>query len=163
MALLLPLPVSIFLPSGANFPAWRSTMTGGSERAAWGFDNAVSQTLRTPMIQMPVFTGALSLKLLVASSATSGNVLYRCAIESVTSLDSQNTNTSDSFDTTNSGSSESIPATTYNPKEISIALTNIDSLVAGEYVTFRVDRDVSVGSNVSAMVFLYAASIWDES
>ena len=163
MALLMPLPVSIFLPSGANFPAWRSTMSGGAERAAWAFDNAVSQTMRTPMIQMPVFTGALSLKLLIASATTSGNVQFRCAIEAVSSLEALNTNTSSSFDTTNTGSSESIPATTFNPKEISIDLTNRDSLVAGEYVTFRVDRDVSVGSNVAALVFVYAVSLWDES
>jgi hypothetical protein len=163
MALILPLPNEIFLPFGANFPVYIKTATGGAERSAWGFSHTVSQVLRSASMPMPAFTGDLTFKALTACSATTGNMQFRVQVEAIASLDAINIDTTNSFDTANSSGSIAVAGTTFNPKEISITLTNRDSVAAGEYVIFRLDRDISVGSNVAATVALLSAGIYDAS
>lgn len=165
MALLYSFPPElIMLPAAStNFPQYLNVMAGGAYRSALAFSNSVSEKSRSISFEMPAFTGTLTAKVKFAIAATSGNVRFRIQIEARTPLDSGNTNTTTSYDTANSSASTAVPATTYVEAELSITLTNNNGVVAGDRVTFTIDRDVSVGSNAAGDCFVYLVSLSDAS
>jgi hypothetical protein len=164
MAQLIPYPLESFLPDAAtNFPQYLAQMPAGTFRSALAFSQSVSQKCRSPQIHMPSFTGALSIKVTFAISPTSGNVAFRVAVEAISPADAINVNTTRSFDTANTSGSISVPASTYNTKDIVITLTNNDSVAAGDLFTFTLDRDVSIGSNATNICYILAVSLEDAS
>lgn len=165
MALIFPFsPEHLALPAAStNFPQYLNTMLGGAFRSALAFDAATSEKCRSVQFPMPVFSGALTLKVQFAIAATSGNVQFRAAIEAITPADALNVNTTTNFDTANSSGAVSVPASTYNLKEFSIPLTNNDSIAAGDMVTFTLDRDVTVSSNASGDCYILNARLEDAS
>lgn len=161
MALLMPLAPEHFSNAAAtNFPQYISVMPDGAYRSALAFDNAVSQKCISIALTMPAFTGALTLKVLFAIAATSGNVQYRAQIEV---NDGFNCSTTESYDTANSSGSVSVPANTFHSKSFDITLTNNDTLTEGDTFKISLDRDVSVGSNASGLCYVLGVSLWDES
>ena len=76
------------------------------------------------------------------ASATSGEVVLAAEIMAVSDGDSQDID-SESFDTINTSASTTVPATAGHLDEISITLTNADSLAAGDFVLLRISRDAS--------------------
>lgn len=164
MAIIYPFAPENFLAAAAtNFPQYLFSMGGGAYRSALAFDSATSEKCRSIAFKMPPFTAPLYLDIMIGIAATSGNVQFRAQIEAVTPADALNTNTTTSFDTANSSGAISVPATTFNTKEIVITLTNNDSIAAGDMVTITLDRDVTVGSNASGDCFVYVVSFEDAS
>lgn len=83
------------------------------------------------------------------TSATTGNVGIIGKIAAVTPGDATDTDAK-AFDSDNSSGASAVPGTTAGKlAEISLALTNNDSLAAGDYVVLYLARDVSVSSNAA--------------
>lgn len=164
MAQLIAYPLESFLPDAStNFPQLLLQMPAGTFRSALAFAQSTSQKCRSPQIHMPTFTGALSVRLTFAIPVTTNNVAFRVAVEAITPADAINVNTTRSFDTANTSGSISVPASTYNTKDIVITLTNNDSVAAGDLFTFTLDRDVAIGSNATDICYILAVSLEDAS
>lgn len=82
------------------------------------------------------------------ASATADDVEFEVSVMAVTDADSQDMD-SDSYDTANSGSA-TVPGTAGYLDEISIALSNADSVAAGDYVAIRLARDADDATNDDA-------------
>lgn len=82
------------------------------------------------------------------ASATSNNVEFEVSVMAVSDGDSQDLD-ADSFDTVNSGSA-TVPGTAGYLDEISITLTNADSVAAGDWVAIKLARDADDGTNDTA-------------
>jgi len=161
--LILFSPEHFLADAATNFPQYLAHMPGAAFRSSLAFDNTVSEKCRSVSFKMPVFAGALTIRIRFAIAATTGNVQFRVQCEAITPADALNTSTTRSFASANSSSSTSVPGTTFNTKELTIALTNDDSVAAGDTFTFTIDRDVSVGSNAAGDCYLLEASLEDAS
>ncbi|NBV95572.1 MAG: hypothetical protein EBR90_02130 [Actinobacteria bacterium] len=165
MALLLSFPPEAFRPAAStNFPQYVFPMAGGGYTSALAFDPAVSEKCESLQFAMPTFTAPLTLRISFAIAATTGGVDFRAQVQAIASGDAININTSTSFDTANSSGTVSVPATTYNPKDFTITLTNNDSVVAGERVTFTLDRNVAAaGDDAAGDCFVLQVDLEDAS
>jgi hypothetical protein len=81
-------------------------------------------------------------------TATSGLVDLECQAMAVTPGDALDM-TTESYDTANS-QNDTVPGTAEYLDEISNALTNFDSAVAGDYVRLKISRDADDGTNDTA-------------
>ena len=101
--------------------------------------------------RMPAnYSSAPVLKLLwKMASATSGNVVMEAHLMAVTPGDSQDVD-ADGFATVNTSSATSVPGTAGHLKEISLTLSNADSVAAGDLVVLRVARDAGSGSDTAS-------------
>lgn len=79
-------------------------------------------------------------------TATSGNVILAVEVMAVTDAEDIDT---DSFDTANTSSATAVPGTAGLMDEISLSLTNADSLAAGDYIALRVRRDADNASDTA--------------
>jgi hypothetical protein len=77
------------------------------------------------------------------ASATTGGVAFTVEVEAITPSDAVDTDTADSFDSVNTGTDATVPGTAGYIDEVSITLTNKDSIAAGDYVRFRLTRAVA--------------------
>lgn len=83
------------------------------------------------------------------ASATSGNVIIEGRIAAVTDGDAQDVDAK-AFGTANTSSASAVPATAGYLKEISLALTNADSLAAGDFTIVYLARDAANASDTAA-------------
>ena len=82
------------------------------------------------------------------SSATSGTVEFEASIWAISDGDSADVDT-ESYDTVNTGSA-TVPGTAGYLDEISITMTNADSMAAGDLVRLQLARDADDGTNDTA-------------
>lgn len=82
------------------------------------------------------------------ASATTGAVYFEASVMAVTDGDAADINT-ESYDTANSGNA-TVPGTAGYLDEISITLTNADSVAAGDYVKIKINRDANNASDTAA-------------
>jgi len=76
------------------------------------------------------------------ASATTGAVRFQAAIEAVSDGDATDLDATTSFDTDNSAGA-TVPGTAGYIDQLSITLTNADSLAAGDYFRLRLNRDAN--------------------
>jgi hypothetical protein len=82
------------------------------------------------------------------ASATSGLIDFELQMYAVTDGDSQDLD-ADSYATANSASA-TVPGTAGYMDEVSITITNADSVAAGDWVAVKLSRDADDGSNDTA-------------
>lgn len=82
------------------------------------------------------------------TSATSGNVIIEGRVAAVSDGDSTDIDAK-AFGTANTSSATAVPATAGFLDEISLTLTNADSLAAGDYVVLYLARDAANGSDTA--------------
>lgn len=113
------------------------------------FDDTTPET-KYWQFRMPAnYASGLTAKIIYSmASATADAVEFEVAVMAVSDGDSQDLD-SDSFDTVNAGSA-TVPGTAGYPDEISITLTNADSVAAGDLVIVSLSRDADDGSNDTA-------------
>lgn len=122
----------------ANFP---QPSTNNGRPVLW-FDAATDETCCWTRKIPQGWTGTGTLVLTcVMASATSGAVGFQLQVEALTAGDAVDTDATTSFDSVNNSASTTVPATAGYPFEISITITNADSLAAGDYVRFQINRD----------------------
>lgn len=84
------------------------------------------------------------------ASATTGGIAVDVAVEAITSGDAVDLDATTSFDTANTGTDASVPATAGYMETVTVSLTNVDSWAAGDLVLFRVSRNVGHGTDTAA-------------
>lgn len=82
------------------------------------------------------------------ASATSGNVIIEGRIAAVSDGDAQDVDAK-GFGTANTSSATAVPGTAGYLDEISLTLTNADSLAAGDFTIIYLNRDAANGSDTA--------------
>lgn len=82
------------------------------------------------------------------ASATSGNIVIEARIAAVTDGDAQDVDAK-SFGSANTSSATAVPGTAGHLDEISLTLTNADSLTAGDFVVLYLNRDAANASDTA--------------
>lgn len=150
------------LPHSAEFPASNfPQITHINQRPVLAFDAATDETAYWTDIAPQGLTGTLTLVITYCmASATSGTVGLQAQIEAISDGDATDLDATTSFDTVNNSASTTVPGTAGQIDQISITLTNADSLAAADYYRISVNRDAD-GSAItdSATGDLYLLSI----
>lgn len=148
-------PLSAEFPAG-NFPA----LTFINGRPALAYDAATQETAYWTIVAPQGLSGTLSCVLtLIGNAAGTNSTYWEVAIEAVTSADAVDLDSATSFGTVNAGN-VAMPATQGHMVQVSITLTNADSIAAGDYVRVSIARDADNGSdNFAADAYLLAAEI----
>ena len=133
------LPESAHFPT-TNFPA--STVT--NIRPVLWFDATTSETAYWTLVAPQGITGTLTLVITyLMASATTGGVAVDVAVEAVTSGDAVDLDAGTSFDAVNAASDAAVPGTAGFMEQITVTLTNADSIAAADYVRISIARDVA--------------------
>jgi len=153
-------PESAHFPS-ANFPE----LTQINQRPVLAFDAATDETAYWTDIAPQGITGTLTLIIsYVMASATSGTVGLQAQIEAVTDNDATDLDAVTSFDTVNNSASTTVPATAGYIDQVSITLTNADSIAAGDYYRISVNRDAdgsAIADTATGDLYLLAIELRD--
>lgn len=99
-------------------------------------------------LRMPAdYASALTMKVLYKmASATSGGVVIEGRAGAVTGDDSTDVDALD-FDSANASGTSAVPGTAGYLKEISLTLTNADSVAAGDFMVVFLARSVAAGGD----------------
>lgn len=132
-------------PGSADFPASNfpqlSQIDATRRRLVLAYDAATDEaawwTFAAPQGLTAPITAIITYFM---ASATSGSVRFECVVEAVTDGDAIDLDAADSFDATNNAGA-TVPATQGNPDQISIILTNNDSMTAQDMVRVKINRD----------------------
>jgi hypothetical protein len=92
-------------------------------------------------------SGDPSIVLYWLSAGTANAVEWEVEVESVTPGDSLDIDANDSFDATNAAAGATVPGTAGFVTTTTVALTNRDSMAAGDIVRLRISRDGTNDSN----------------
>lgn len=132
-------PAAAQFPS-TNFPA----LTVSNSRLVLCYDAATQETAYweavAPQGLTGTWTAVISYRML---SATTGGVAFEVAVEAVSPGDAVDLDATSSFDTANSGSDTAVPGTAGYMDQISITLTNMDGVAAGDRLRISVARKVA--------------------
>lgn len=130
-------------PFGAEFPASNfPQLTLVNRRPVLAFDASTDETAYWTFVAPQGLTGTITLVITyMMASATSGTVGLQAQLEAVTDGDATDLDNTTSFDSVNNSASTTVPGTAGHIDQISITLTNSDSLAAGDYVRLSVNRD----------------------
>ncbi len=91
------------------------------------------------------------------ATATSGTCIWGCDVWALTPDSDAVDIDTESYDTANT-QSDTVPGTAGHPAEVSLTLSNVDSMAAGDLVTLRIYRDASADS-ASGDAELHAISL----
>jgi hypothetical protein len=146
----------------ANFPEDRVIHTT-ERRRVLAFDTATRETCQFRAVVPQGWTGTPTAVVSYAmASATTGGVAIDIEVEAVTSGDALNLASATSYDAVNTGTDSAVPATAGYMEQITITLTNADSLAAGDIISFRVSRNVTHATDTAAGdLYLIALEIRD--
>lgn len=155
---------AILTPEGAHYPATNfPALLLSNRRPVLAFDAATSETAYWTFVAPQGVTGAWTAVISYAmASATTGGVAFDVALEAITSGDALDTDAATSFDTVNGGSDAAVPGTAGYMEQISITLTNADSIAAADLVRVSVARDVAdAADTATGDCYLIACEIRD--
>lgn len=133
---------AIFTPTAAEFPTSAFCAPGlVNDRPVLAFDAATDENIHFTDIAPQGLTGTITVIVTyMMASATTGAVRFQAAIEAVTDGDATDLDATTSFDTDNSAGA-TVPGTAGHIDQLSITMTNADSLAAGDYYRLRLRRD----------------------
>lgn len=132
-------------PFSAEFPASNFPQLDlNNRRPVLWFDASTDETCYWTFKAPQTLTGTLTLVLtLVMASATSNAVGFQAQVEAITAGDAVDTDATTSFDSVNNSASTTVAGTAGYEFEITITLTNADSIAAGDYVRISLNRDAN--------------------
>lgn len=153
--LLLPIGAAI-LPDGSASNAAPAIQRVKSSAAAptpyflqAAFDASTDEMLFWSLRMPDDYASAPVLKVQYKmASATSGNLILDAYVMAVTDGDATDVDAND-FATVNTSATTAVPGTAGHLDEISITLTNADSVAAGDFVVVRLGRDADNGSDTA--------------
>lgn len=151
-------------PLAAEFPASNyPALSLSNRRPVLAFDASTSETAYWTLIAPQGITGAWTAVISYAmASATSGGVAFDVALEAIGSGDATDTDAATSFDSVNGGSDASVPGTAGYMEQISITLTNADSIAAGDLVRVSLARDVAdAADTATGDCYVFAVELRD--
>jgi hypothetical protein len=148
-------PFSAEFPSG-NFPG----LTTVNARPVLAFDASSSEIVYWTLAAPQGLTGALSCVITyMMASATSGNIEFEVAVEAITDADATDLDATTSFATVNSSGPITVPGTAGYIDQVSVTLTNDDSVAAGDYFRISIGRDSDDATNDTATGDLYLLTV----
>jgi hypothetical protein len=122
---------------------------------------AFDQTTKEQLMwscQMPAdYASAPVMRVMYFTTVTTGTFAVDGRVAAVSEPDSTDIRAK-AFSTTNVSSAQTVPGTAGHPNEISLTLTNADSLAANDFVVFYLARDVAA-DNAAADVSVFAVSV----
>lgn len=153
-------------PYAAEFPAASfPQLTRSNLRPVLAFDAAADETCYWTFIAPAGLTGTLTLIVTYAmASATSGTVGIQAQLEAISDGDTIDTDATTSFDSANNSASTTVPGTAGYIDQVSITLTNADSVAAGDYVRLSVNRDANgsaITDSATGDMYLLACELQD--
>lgn len=144
-------PFSAEFPS-SNFPG----LTTVNARPVLAFDAATQETAYWTLVAPQGLSGTMTAVIsYMMASATSGNIEFEVAVEAITDGDATDLDATASFDTVNSSGAITVPGTAGYPDQVSVTLTNADSIAAGDLVRISISRDADDATNDTAAGDLY--------
>ena len=134
---------AVLIPYGAEFPATNfPQLMLVNRRPVLAFDASTDEACQWTVIAPQGLTGTMTAVITyMMASATSGAVGFQVAVEAVSDGDSTDLDAGDSFDTVNNSASTTVPGTAGYIDQISVTLTNQDSVAAGDLVRIKLNRD----------------------
>lgn len=156
----------VLTPLGAEFPASNyPQLMLSNRRPVLAFDASTDETAYWTFVAPQGITGTMTLVLTIAmASATSGTVGIQAQIEAIGDGDATDTDATTSFDSVNNSASTTVPATAGYIKQISITLTNQDSIAAGDYCRLSINRDAdgsAITDSATGDMFVLAVELRD--
>ena len=150
----------VFSPNSAEFPSSNfPQLLLSNRRPALAFDAGTQETAYWTGIVPQGFTGTVTAVITYAmASATANLIEFEVALEAISDGDSIDTDATTSFDTVNTGGA-TVPGTAGYIDQVSVTLTNADSIAAGDYFRLSVSRDADDGTNDTATGDLYLLSV----
>lgn len=152
-------------PQAASFPSTNAAALGRDSlgRMYLAFDATTNETAYWTLAAPQGLTGTMTAVVTFrAASATSGNTIFNVAVEAITSGDALDTGAASSFDTTNASSPTAVAGTAGYITQLSVTLTNQDSVAAGDMVRISLTRDAaSANDNVSGDVHVLLVELRD--
>ena len=155
---------TILTPEGAHYPATNfPALLLSNRRPVLAFDASTSETAYWTFVAPQGITGTLTAVISYAmASATTGGVAFDVALEAISSGDALDTDATTSFDSVNTGTDSAVPGTAGYMEQISITLTNADSIAAADLVRVSVARAVANGADTATGdCYLIACEIRD--
>ena len=142
---------TILTPEGAHYPATNfPALLLSNRRPVLAFDASTSETAYWTFVAPQGITGTLTAVISYAmASATTGGVAFDVALEAISSGDALDTDATTSFDSVNTGTDSAVPGTAGYMEQISITLTNADSVAAADLVRVSVARAVANGADTA--------------
>ena len=133
---------AVFTPPAAELPAsgFCSALIV-NDRPVLAFDATTDENAYFTDVAPQGLTGAIAVVVsFMMASATTGAVRFQAALEAITDADATDLDATTSFDTDNSAGA-TVPGTAGFIEQLSIAMTNADSLAAADYYRLRLRRD----------------------
>ena len=142
---------AILTPEAAHYPATNfPALLLSNRRPVLAFDASTSETAYWTFVAPQGITGTLTAVISYAmASATTGGVAFDVALEAISSGDALDTDATTSFDSVNTGTDAAVPGTAGYMEQISITLTNADSVAAADLVRVSVARAVANGADTA--------------
>lgn len=140
----------VFTPESAAFPTTNFPQrTIINARPVLAYDAATSETAYWTAEAPAGLTGTITVSVTyMMASATTGAVYFRGYIEAITAGDAVDLDTTTSFAAANSGNG-TVPGTAGYMQQISITMTNADSIAVGDYFRLSLDRDAANASDTA--------------
>lgn len=156
----------VFSPLSAEGPATNfAPLNLINQRPVLMFDAATDETAYWTGIAPQGLTGTITLVITyMMASATSGTVGLQAQLEAVTDGDTTDLDAGTSFDSVNNSASTTVPGTAGYIDQISITLTNADSLTAADYFRLSINRDAdgsAITDSATGDLYLLAAELRD--
>lgn len=150
-------PFSAEFPT-SNFPA----LSVVNARPVLAYDASTQETAYWTLVAPQGLTGTLSCVLtLIGNAAGTNSTYWEVAIEAVTSADATDLDSTTSFATVNTANT-AMPATQGHAVQVTVTLTNDDSIAAADYVRISIARDADNASdNFAADAYLLVAEFRD--
>jgi len=157
---------AVFLPFAAEYPASNfPQLTLSNRRPVLAYDAATDETAYWTGIAPQGLTGTITVVITYAmASATSGTIGLQAQLEAITDGDSTDTDATTSFDTVNNSASTTVPGTAGYIDQISITMTNADSLAAADYFRLSLNRDAdgsAITDSATGDLYLLACELRD--
>lgn len=116
-------------------------LVDGQDRPYLAADDTTDELSRWSFIAPQQLSGTLTAIITYRmASATANSVRFEAQLEAITDGDATDTDAASSFDTSNSAGA-TVPGTAGHIDQVSITLTNADSIAAGDYCRLSINRD----------------------
>lgn len=157
---------AVFTLLSAEFPASNfPQLLLSNRRPVLAFDAATDETAYWTGVAPQGLTGAITVVITYAmASATSGTVGVQAQLEAITAGDATDTDATTSFDTVNNSASTTVPGTAGYIGQISITMTNADSLAAADYFRLSINRDAdgsAITDSATGDMYILAVELRD--
>jgi hypothetical protein len=133
----------VFTPYAAEFPATNfPQLQLVNRRPVLSFDAATDEACYWTGIAPQGLTGTIAVVVTyMMASATSGTIGLQAQIEAVTDGDTTDLDAATSFDSVNNSASTTVPGTAGYIDQITITMTNADSIAVADYFRLSLNRD----------------------